>query len=44
MGIAECRFADCGLSLGCADMSDGCWVWPQGFEHYITVHGISLPE
>ena len=45
MGFACCRFRDCrGQNLGTSDCSDGTWLWPEGFEHYIAVHDISLPE
>lgn len=44
MGYADCRFVDCGRQLGTSDCSDGTWVWPEGFEHYIDVHDIDLPQ
>ena len=44
MGYSNCRFPNCVERLGTADCSDETWVWPEGFEHYIAEHDISLPE
>jgi hypothetical protein len=44
MGGANCRFPECGLSLGSVDLTDGDWVWPEGLEHYVTTHAICLPD
>jgi hypothetical protein len=34
----------CGERLGCCDLSDGEWVWPQRFEHYVEAHEVCLPD
>ena len=26
------------------DLTDGRWVWPQGFAHYVEVHGVRPPQ
>ena len=43
-GLARCRFEGCGILLGCCDMTDGRWVWPQKMEHYLLEHAVSLPD
>jgi hypothetical protein len=53
-GYAWCRFV-CGAStesgaartdsrLGTRDLTDGTWVWPEGLGHYVSEHGVVLPE
>jgi len=45
MGHSHCRFG-CGIpnrSMGCRDLTDGTWVWPEGLVHYLDVHGVVLP-
>lgn len=41
MGVSECRFCD--TDCGSADQSDGTYVWPEGFAHYIEKHGVRPP-
>lgn len=42
-GYSTCRI--CGKrDNGSADYSDGVYVWPQGFGHYIDLHGVKPPE
>jgi len=43
-GSSACRFMDCRLSLGSADLTDGLWMWPERLEHYVTDHAVQLPE
>jgi len=47
-GHATCRFADCRHpdrdQLGCRDLSDGTWVWPDGLAHYLRAHHVRLPD
>lgn len=46
MGNSWCRF-ECGVfdwEMGCKDLSDGVWLWPEGLVHYIEVHNVSLPQ
>lgn len=41
-GMASCR-AGCAGSLGNKDMTDGTYVWPQGYAHYLTNHSVKPP-
>ena len=41
-GLSYCRFG-CGLD-GCAELSDGVWLWPEGLAHYVAHHGVRLPD
>lgn len=46
MGYSHCRF-DCGINdadMGDADLTDGTYVWPQGFVHYVEAHGVKPPQ
>ena len=46
MGYSYCRF-QCGVpdeQMGCRDLTDGIWVWPEGLVHYVEVHQVPLPE
>jgi hypothetical protein len=29
--------------MGCRDLTDGTWVWPEGLTHYVRVHHVALP-
>lgn len=41
-GYSTCRI--CGkYDNGSADYSDGIWMWPEGFGHYIREHGVRPP-
>ena len=42
MGFSTCRI--CGKSNGTADFSDGWYVWPEGFGHYISQHSVRPPK
>jgi len=42
MGYSQCRI--CGVENGCHDMTDGTYVWPSGYVHYIEQHGVKPPE
>ena len=45
MGYSFCRFK-CGIDeaeLGCRDLTDGEWVWPEGLAHYLENHDVILP-
>jgi hypothetical protein len=37
-GISRCRF--CGISNGSQCITDGTYVWPSGFAHYLLEHGV----
>ena len=43
MGLAPCRLG-CRREVGSADLCDGTFYWPEGFSHYIRVHGVRPPE
>jgi hypothetical protein len=45
-GHSWCRFR-CGIAnseMGAGDFTDGTWVWPEGFAHYLEAHGVKPPE
>jgi hypothetical protein len=31
-------------SMGCLDLTDGEWVWPEGLAHYVEKHNVCLPD
>jgi hypothetical protein len=44
-GSSWCRFR-CGVSsrrMGYRDLTDGEYVWPEGFAHYVKAHGVKPP-
>jgi hypothetical protein len=41
LGYADCRI--CGQTLGTKDLTAFDFVWPEGAEHYIMVHGVWVP-
>lgn len=42
-GYASCRMCDGHYGTSCRTL-DGTWVFPQGFSHYIEVHGVRPPR
>lgn len=42
LGFSTCRF--CKMDNGCAEFSDGVYVWPEGFKHYLLQHGVRPPQ
>ena len=30
--------------MGCATLTDGKYVWPEGLAHYVSAHAVRLPE
>lgn len=44
-GYSWCRFccAAPARSLGCCSFTDGRFVWPEGFAHYVRCHGVRPP-
>ena len=40
-GSSSCRL--CGIQNGCATLTDGVFVWPEGLWHYVGAHGVALP-
>jgi len=45
-GSSWCRFGCEGndREMGSTDLSDGTYVWPQGFSHYVEKHGVRPPD
>jgi hypothetical protein len=43
MGYSPCRLCDKGDN-GDLDRTDGTYVWPSGLAHYLTEHGVRLPD
>lgn len=41
-GNSRCRI--CGITNGSLDLSDGIFVWPQGFAHYVEEHHVRPPQ
>jgi hypothetical protein len=48
MGYAYCRMGcfDGRMAgeMGSRDFTDGTWLWPEGFAHYLEVHQVKPPE
>lgn len=42
MGFSPCRM--CGRPNGALELSDGEFVWPDGFSHYVRDHGVRPPD
>lgn len=42
-GYSDCRICKCLNGTSCRTL-DGTWVFPQGFSHYIEVHGVRPPR
>jgi hypothetical protein len=41
-GYSHCRF--CGKTNGCAEVTDGVYLWPEGLAHYVREHSVRLPD
>jgi hypothetical protein len=41
-GHSRCRI--CSIDNGCQDMTDGTYVWPSGYAHYVEAHAVKPPE
>jgi hypothetical protein len=41
-GYSHCRF--CGKANGCAEVTDGVYLWPEGLAHYVREHSVRLPD
>lgn len=41
-GSSRCRICDC--SNGSEDFSDGVYLWPSGYAHYVEVHHVKPPQ
>lgn len=43
LGVSYCRF-DCGeMNMGSTDKSDGTYLWPEGYSHYVRKHLVRPP-
>lgn len=42
LGSSTCRI--CGQSNGNGEKSDGTYIWPEGFSHYVRDHSIRPPQ
>ena len=45
-GYSWCRF-ECGIAsskMGNLECTDGVWLFPDGFIHYVRYHGVKPPE
>ena len=42
MGYSPCRI--CGAANGALELSDGVYVWPDGFAHYVSDHDVKPPQ
>jgi len=43
-GRSHCRFGCGERDMGCSDLTDGTFVWPEGLAHYVDRHDVRLPE
>lgn len=44
-GYSWCRITGkSGIEFGCSDMTDGIFIWPEGFVLYLERYNIELPE
>jgi len=41
-GFSTCRI--CGKPNGCAELTDGTYLWPEGLAHYVEDHAVRLPR
>lgn len=41
-GCSWCRFCECRNGSQC--LTDGTYIWPQGFTHYLIEHGVKPPQ
>ncbi|MFY9344283.1 MAG: hypothetical protein WAT39_17460 [Planctomycetota bacterium] len=44
LGQSWCRFGCGERDMGCRDLTDGTFVWPEGLVHYVERHDVRLPE
>ena len=42
MGYSQCRI--CGATNGAVEYTDGSYLWPEGFAHYIREHNVRPPD
>lgn len=45
LGYSSCRLCKrCDKEMGCCDMTDGVYVFPEGLLHYIACHSVRPPN
>lgn len=44
MGPSWCRMGCKSVWMGSHDFTDGTWMYPEGYVHYLDVHGVRPPE
>ena len=42
-GLSWCRFGCKRVNMGSKEMTDGEFLWPEGFVHYIELHNVKPP-
>lgn len=43
LGFASCRLC-AKADNGSRDLTDGTFIWPEGYAHYVEAHGVRPPE
>jgi hypothetical protein len=44
-GFSWCRLGCTGcMDMGTTDRTDGTYVWPEGFSHYVEKHAVKPPQ
>lgn len=41
-GMSHCRI--CGCLNGSQELTDGAYLWPSGFAHYVEAHSVRPPQ
>jgi hypothetical protein len=44
MGPSWCRMGCENIWMGSHDFTDGTWVYPEGYVHYLDIHGVRPPD
>ncbi|WP_164012624.1 hypothetical protein [Pyxidicoccus trucidator] len=46
LGYSHCRFpgGPPGAQMGCRELSDGAWCWPEGLAIYVRDYDVRLPD
>ena len=46
LGYSWCRFPDGppDWDMGCCDLTDGIWMWPEGLHVYVDRYSVRLPD
>jgi hypothetical protein len=43
LGWSDCRMCDL-ENNGASDLSDGTYLWPEGYAHYLEIHAVKPPQ